>query len=141
MAGPVRIDQTGAPVNFRPQTFEVVRYCARRKVEETDVDDEGLDPFHVRVGAVGSVPWGHHARRDMGDATDMDDEKGNCSSSTGTRRSEGRYRPAAVPVLDSPTLAVQLLFSPRFLVRHPEWESFCDKKCETSRAPVLGWAR
>ena len=39
---------------FQSQTFKV----ARKQVEEKDVEDGELDPFHARARAVGSAPLG-----------------------------------------------------------------------------------
>ena len=88
---------------FQSQTFKVARWCVRKIAEEEDVADEGSDPLHVRMWTAGSVSWEQRARRDMGDVVDVDAEKANWTSSTGTPRGEDRYRPEAIPAPGAPT--------------------------------------
>ena len=109
--GPAKIldvDETGVTMKSQSQTFKEARYCVRKQVEETDVDDDELDPLHVRMRTVGPAPWEEQGQQTMGDATDADVEKGNFTSSAGTPESENGYRPAAVPAPEPPTLSAQL---------------------------------
>ena len=47
------IGETGATVEFRPQTFKAARFCVREEVEARDVGDAELDPLRARVRTVG----------------------------------------------------------------------------------------
>ena len=60
------IDATWAAVKFQSQTSKVAPYCARKKVEERDVEDAELDPLHSRMRTAASAPWEHSTQRGMG---------------------------------------------------------------------------
>ena len=141
--GPAKIldiDGTEVTAKFQSQTFKVARYCVRAKVEGADADDEESDPLHVRMGAVGSVPSGQHAQRDMGDVMHVGDVQGNWTSTTGSPKSEDRYHPVGSPAPECPASSERLPSPPRPPASHPEWESSLEKMCEPCQAPVVDWA-
>ena len=82
----------------------MARSCVRKKVAGEDVGDDELDPLHARMRTVGPVPWETQGQQDLGDAMDVDEGKGNCTSITAAPGSEPGYHPAAIPVPD-PSIA------------------------------------
>ena len=135
------IDEPGATEKFQSPTLKVARHCARKQVEDKDIADDELDPLHARPRAAGPVPWETRGQQDVGGAMDVDEEKGNCTSSSGAPGSENGYHPAACSVPDSSTLFAQLLSSSSSPARHPEWESSFDETREPPQAPLADRAR
>ena len=97
-------------------------------------------PCMQEWGPCHRYPGERGARRNMGDAMDMDEEIGNLTSSTDAPRSAARKPPAATPAPVSPTLSEQPPSPRRYPVRHPELESF-DRECERPQAPGVDRAQ
>ena len=86
-------------VKFQSKTFKVARFRARGKVEGEDVEDADLDPMHARMRTAGPEPRDKKGQQDLGDVMNVDEDKGHCSSSTGTpENGEGRHPCAGLPL-------------------------------------------
>ena len=103
--------------------------------------DAELDPSHARMRSVGPAPWDTREEQDMGNAMDVDTEKGKCTSNTGAPENRQGRRPAAIPAPGSPPLSEKLPSPHGSPAKRPEWESSFGNKCEPSQTPVADRAQ
>ena len=96
-----------------------------------------LDPLQARTRPTDVAPWENGTLRNEGNEMDVDEEKGNTTSSTGTLGDGSQASLEAIPAPGLPSLSAQIPASPRPPTQHPAPEYSFGRKCGQSRAPEL----
>ena len=132
------IDVTGATGEFLSQTFNVARFCARKRGEEKDVEEDGSDPARARFRQGGSALDDRLGKLDVEKVTETGREDGNSALSAGAPANGSRRRPETIPVQDSASLSVRLP-TPQDSTESPQpFESSPDRTCAPPQAPGAG---
>ena len=138
--GPAKIlgfDEPGAAAKLQPQTFEAVRYCARKKAEEQDADEVECNPMPSEWKPMQAPPKGNINSGTNGNGMEGGEEQAGLAPSAGVPGDRPQSSPAAIPVPASPSLLLQAPSSHSLSGQPPETASSFDRKCAQSQAPVI----